>query len=597
MTSLGLKDLPLSDIDDESLGLKEYAGSLSDFIQQCETPLTIALQGDWGSGKTSLMNIIKASLPADKIKSVWFNTWQYSQFDMQGDLAISLISHFVDEISKDQNNKLKSMLGRLSKFSKLGKAITVAGAGFVGMGEVAKNAVEQFGNGNEFDPAMQIKKLKDDLEVMVQEKLQKENKERIVVFVDDIDRLLPEKAVELLEVFKLFLDIPSCVYVLACDYHVVSQGLRKKFGVGSDELKGKSFFDKIIQLPFNMPIGQYSVLNYIKKLLDRISVSYEEEDIALYANMLDYSIGFNPRGIKRVFNSLLLLSLVAKRKNLFDIKGDSATQSEKQKIMFGALCLQIAYEPVYRLLQKNKTLINDDFFEALTDEKILSTDDRFSEIRIELKDDSGHNLRKLSQFMAAFVDSVQLKSDEDRSKLSFQEIETLSQILMFSSLTSTDGATASVEVDAERYKNRKMLQSFHQDLNVKYSVELEKINTQFRFYQARNQMEAQIFIPIGYQEYDFQVCFVFNEKESQILGWAPNQLKRQKGQEWLNNYCLDLFPDAAYDHKSNFFGKLYRKEFSDSMPREMREQQYKELVMRVMDAIIPKMVADVASGV
>jgi predicted KAP-like P-loop ATPase len=57
----GLKDIPLESFNDDALEIGDYAKSLSDFIQQCETPLTIALQGDWGSGKTSLMNLIKSS--------------------------------------------------------------------------------------------------------------------------------------------------------------------------------------------------------------------------------------------------------------------------------------------------------------------------------------------------------------------------------------------------------------------------------------------------------------------------------------------------------------------------------------------------------
>lgn len=52
----------------------------------------------------------------------------------------------------------------------------------------------------------------------------------MVIFVDDLDRLQPAKAVELLEVLKVFLDCEKCVYVLAVDYEVVTQGIKQKFG-------------------------------------------------------------------------------------------------------------------------------------------------------------------------------------------------------------------------------------------------------------------------------------------------------------------------------------------------------------------------------
>ena len=93
MPNFGLRDIPVENIEDEALGLRAYVDSLTEFIQQCETPMTIALQGDWGSGKTSLMNLIKTKTvnSNNKIHTVWFNTWQFSQFEMQGELSISLL--------------------------------------------------------------------------------------------------------------------------------------------------------------------------------------------------------------------------------------------------------------------------------------------------------------------------------------------------------------------------------------------------------------------------------------------------------------------------------------------------------------------------
>ncbi len=73
---------------------------------------------------------------------------------------------------------------------------------------------------------------------------------RVVVFVDDLDRLQPQKAVEVLETMKIFLDCERCVFVLAVDYDVVARGVKAKYGDTLSDEKGKSFFDKIIQLPF-----------------------------------------------------------------------------------------------------------------------------------------------------------------------------------------------------------------------------------------------------------------------------------------------------------------------------------------------------------
>ena len=56
--------------------------------------MTIAIQGDWGSGKTSMMNMIREQL-GDRVITTWFNTWQYSQFNMGDALAVSFLSSLI----------------------------------------------------------------------------------------------------------------------------------------------------------------------------------------------------------------------------------------------------------------------------------------------------------------------------------------------------------------------------------------------------------------------------------------------------------------------------------------------------------------------
>ena len=85
-------------------------------------------------------------------------------------------------------------------------------------------------------------------------------------FIDDIDRVKPVKALELLEALKTF-DVKGCVFVLAVDYEVVQIGMADKLGVDLQKLSGKSFFDKIINLPFSMPTQSYSLDKYLEPFL------------------------------------------------------------------------------------------------------------------------------------------------------------------------------------------------------------------------------------------------------------------------------------------------------------------------------------------
>ena len=133
-----------------------------------------------------------------------------------------------------------------------------------------------------------------------------------MIFVDDLDRLVPSKAVELLEVLKLFLDCKQCVFVLAIDYEVVIRGAIKKYGFASynsekiDEKernreyeKGKSFFDKIIQVPFKVPVAVYDIKNYLKDGFNKINLKIDDNDLQDYIDLCASSIGSNPRSLKR----------------------------------------------------------------------------------------------------------------------------------------------------------------------------------------------------------------------------------------------------------------------------------------------------------
>lgn len=602
MSNLGLRDIPLKDNEEESLGLSAYIDSLSEFIQKCETPMTVALQGDWGSGKTSMMNLIKINIKKNPdIETIWFNTWQFSQFGMEDDLPVSLLSSFTNALGAGED--VKKVLSGLGK--RIFKFLPMAGS--LAGGDIGKELAEKIRDmalNENNDTAQQISKLKKGIEDAVNKKISNNINKRLVVFVDDLDRLLPERAVELLEVFKLFLDVPGCVYILACDYQVVSQGLKKKFGVGSDELKGKSFFDKIIQLPFSMPLGQYEVNNYIERLLKKIEFEYHKEDIDSYVAMINYSVGFNPRSMKRLFNSLLLLNLVAEKKNIFDNSDKVATKSEKQRILFGVLCLQTAYEPVYRYIQRNKDKINKDFFETIKNEEEFQGDNKYEEIRNELNANKDNSiLMKLALFMENLINSIQLASDsEDIEKkvMSDKEIETFNKIISFSSLTSTDAALTPENIDSvNRTKNRTMAKGLIKELNEHYEKELKRLDKSntFLLYQEQKSPDAFIYLDINTEPQNwFRLVFAFgnkvdgkNKKYISLTAYTANQTSINIGKKWFKDNCSDVFRDIEFiDNKS--FVKLFKKEFSPDISFDDRAQEFKQMVLDNLNILFPKFI-------
>ena len=326
----------------------------------------------------------------------------------------------------------------------------------------------------DLSPVQAVKVLKKQFQEAVLNKIGKSSKDRLVFFIDDLDRLNPGKAVEVLEILKLFLDCDKCVFVLAIDYSVVSQGVRVKYGDSIDDSKGRSFFDKIIQVPFKMPTAQYNLKNYVGKFLESIDIKNPSEQmLSNYSQLIEYSIGSNPRAMKRIFNAYLLLSKVTK------IKGEQSDWDKE--MLFAVLCLQLSFEELYLYLAKNldecnsqefmERLYNIDSYRDAEDgdednESSILTDDNLKLIGKKYDD---QKLRNLLKFMKVFVEVIDQNGDGD---LSEEELNAFYSVINISSITA---AVDNVEVSAkatyteEEHVQRALpqIQQIYQDLKQK----------------------------------------------------------------------------------------------------------------------------------
>ena len=78
--STSITDKPITSIDQDKLKSRRYALALTNFIAQSDTPMTVGLQGEWGTGKTSMMYMLREQLTGMNIATSWVNTWEYSMF-------------------------------------------------------------------------------------------------------------------------------------------------------------------------------------------------------------------------------------------------------------------------------------------------------------------------------------------------------------------------------------------------------------------------------------------------------------------------------------------------------------------------------------
>lgn len=375
MSEVTLRETPLKfsshlDANDaarsaDTLNLIPYAEALRDFIHDCETPLTVGIQGDWGIGRTSLMNMLRGDehgeqfglLDASRCLTISFDSWPYAQFEHDGNLAIGCLSALTSKLGEtlqqadglDQaavqtglsaaNHRLTIAINQIRNLSHGSNIDTADGSGFV-------------------DISSQMLLFKDEFEKLVS--LWSESKEdrRVVIFVDDLDRIRPSKALELLEAIKNFIDVPGCVFVMTLDYDLVQRGMAEKLGLDVQQTSGKAFYDKLVQLPFVVPTTSYKLEDYIVDLLvkSRVPCIQEMVDDAasqkFFLEITRCTVGRNPRSIKRVINYTKLLERIHCH------NAGRATDDHEFKILFALVSMQVAWPELFQHLIRDPSVDN-----------------------------------------------------------------------------------------------------------------------------------------------------------------------------------------------------------------------------------------------
>jgi hypothetical protein len=367
MSVSNIIDRPRPAGESDLLDIDKYTDALVKYIETCRMPTTLAIQGEWGSGKTSLLNQIRYQLCEDEDKlelskekpyyGVWVNTWQYSLMKSKDETLISIIKGLTTEIMRIVNRKhhtkthetLKKVGQLFGRIATIGAKAAISTTGIDGDALVSglldsdNNTDSLIGFKNALSGAIK--------ECLEEDRKSGNNNRGFIFFIDDLDRIDPPVAVEILELIKNIFEVDNCIFILAIDYEVVVKGLVPKFGPLTDknEREFRSFFDKIIQLPFSMPVSNYNVTEFLINSL--IEVGYLNEDKissdvkSSVSELALLSVGTNPRSLKRLINTLSLLKIIR------DIDADGSQSEEYETLInFGLVCAQIAYPKLYGFL-------------------------------------------------------------------------------------------------------------------------------------------------------------------------------------------------------------------------------------------------------
>ena len=224
-----ITDKPISLKSEDLLKVEKYSLALSNFITRSDTPITVGLQGEWGTGKTSLMSLLLEDFNKKDIACSWVNTWEYSMFRDANETTPGVLRAMLDKLKQScvdrgvwtLKDETQAKFKSAAKF--LGGLANQIVANQTGID--LKGAAE--GISGQDKAVAEIAEIKALITDIINDLISdsKNPIQKVVFFVDDLDRIPPGDAVEVLEALKNIFDIPKCVFILAIDYDVVVKGL------------------------------------------------------------------------------------------------------------------------------------------------------------------------------------------------------------------------------------------------------------------------------------------------------------------------------------------------------------------------------------
>lgn len=327
-----LLDVPAAD---PALHFGDYAGAFAEIIEESDARFAIGLFGGWGSGKTTLMQAIESRLTPERCVPVWFSAWRYEK---EAHLIVPLLDVLREGLLEWSEGR-KGMAERAKETaSTIGRVIHSLASGLSfklsvpQVAEVSLDGGKALTRAREFDQEAEeanrpqslyhgsFRALSDAFRDFVHDPGGPGGdgapKRRIVVFVDDLDRCLPESALEVLESMKLFFDLEGFVFVVGLDRQVVEAAIDARYagkmGEGSFRVKGSEYIKKIFQVPFTLPpvaptqLGAFVDAVCAQGGLPADQVAELNTTVRPHLEFLALDGGINPREVKRYVNAFSL---------------------------------------------------------------------------------------------------------------------------------------------------------------------------------------------------------------------------------------------------------------------------------------------------
>jgi len=333
-------DLPIENAKDDALNRGAFAENLAKVMLNYTVPegFVIGIYGKWGSGKTSVINMVlekaKSMYEDDAQKPIVlrFNPWLYSEQQQ-------LISQFFKQLSsaiKINRPKLEILFKHMNAYAdilELARLIPLIGGSVADAGKLLKARAKAYNESQNND----LQRAKDAIiTALLKEKI------KLIVTIDDIDRLSSAEVALIFQLVKSLADFPYTIYLLSFDREVVIRAL-----ADVQRGDGAEYLEKVVQVPFELPIPTASDIHQVfLKKLDAIIADtlYGKWDNDYWSSLFHFGIKQYLRTIRdavRYTNTFALkYSLLKDEINIIDL--------------IGLTCIQVFEPEIYSRLPFHK---------------------------------------------------------------------------------------------------------------------------------------------------------------------------------------------------------------------------------------------------
>lgn len=336
-------DKAIEEVKDDLLTRNKFAKTLGDSIAnsisiEC---FVLSINGTWGSGKSSVINLVKKHIETkytDKIKLITFNPWFYTDSHSLIMKFFGVLLSEIRRVDKDQRNK--KILETIEKYSEnfeqylssLAPPAGVVAKIVASIAKKKKKSIDERINNIEYQ-RQEVREAFKTLDY------------KFLVTIDDIDRLNKNEVKDIFQLVKLVGDIPNIVYLLSFDRDIVCHILNE-----FHNSKGAEYLEKIVQVPFELPLATSQELeSYLFKKIDGIisQIPQENFEFSRWQELYREGMRYHFKTIRHINRYI----------NVFEFDFDLLKNEVDVVDLLGITFLKVFYPSLYDVVRISKNTL------------------------------------------------------------------------------------------------------------------------------------------------------------------------------------------------------------------------------------------------